>query len=314
MTMRKRILSMGEAVVDVLPAKNGLWRPVPGGSSYNVALALGRLGSPAAFVGRLSRDEQGRRMLVALEEGGVATDLVAGDERPSPLSVVERGSETRSARYSIHLADTAHAPPELPAGWLDNAGHLHVSSFSAVVGDWGRAVGAALDGAQGIATRSFDVNVRPNLLPARGAALELVMTRLRQVEFVKASEEDLRWLCPGEPPKEIARHWSSLGPLTILTHGGDGATAFIDGAPIRRPGCVVRVVDTVGAGDVFMAAFLARAVEFGCLTDLRGASAETISALLDFANAAAALCCSRVGADGPTRPEVENLLGASRSG
>ena len=59
--MRKRILSMGEALVDVLPAGEGLWRPVPGGSSYNVALALGRLGAPAAFVGRLSRDEQGKR-------------------------------------------------------------------------------------------------------------------------------------------------------------------------------------------------------------------------------------------------------------
>lgn len=311
--MHSQILSMGEALVDVLPAEGGLWRPVPGGSSYNVALALGRLGAPAAFVGRLSADEQGRGMTAILAAAGVATGLVSIDNRPSPLSLVERGSEAGSARYSIHLAGTAHAPPDLPAGWLDNAAHLHVSSFSAVVGAWGAAVGDALAVARGRITRSFDVNIRPNLLPGREATQKLVAARLDEVEIVKASEDDLRWLFPRAEPQQVAANWSRRGRIAILTRGAQGAIAFIGGAAIHRPACPVAVVDTVGAGDAFMAAFLTHALERVMLDGLAEENAEAIGALLNFANAAAALCCSRAGADMATRAEVDALIEESRS-
>ncbi len=310
--MRKRILSMGEAVVDVLPAAGGLWRPVPGGSSYNVALALGRLDAPAAFVGRLSRDEQGRRMLAILDAAGVATDLVAPDDRPSPLSLVARGSETQSARYSIHLAETAHAPPALPPDWLDGAAHLHVSSFSAVAGAWGRAVGEALAAAEGLTTRSFDVNIRPGLLPPREETRRLVAERLAQVDVVKASDEDFRWLFPGNRPDEVAAEWSRRGPVAILTRGDEGATVFVRGAAVHRAAYAVDVADTVGAGDTFMAAFLSRAAESGVLARLPDVGADGIAEILDFAVAAAALCCAKRGAEAPTRAEAEALRATSR--
>lgn len=311
--MRKRILSMGEAVVDVLPVGEGLWRPVPGGSPYNVALALGRLGAPAAFVGRLSRDEQGERMAEALRQAGVDVDLVSRDDRPSPLSLVERGTEAQSARYSIHLAETAHAPPNLPAGWRDGAAHFHVSSFSAVTGDWGRAVAETLDAAKGYMTRSFDINVRAALLPEREIARELIADRIARVEIVKASDEDLAWLFSGRSPAETAAEWSSQGRMTILTRGAAGATVFVCGASFDRRGFEVTVTDTVGAGDAFVAAFLSRANETGLLARLSEADADEIGALLGFANAAAALCCMRAGADAPSRGETEAFLRASRS-
>lgn len=304
---------MGEALVDVLPADDGLWRPVPGGSSYNVALALGRLGAPAAFVGRLSRDEQGRRMRSILEGAGVGVGLVTNDDRPSPLSLIERGSETGSARYSIHLAETAHAPPDLPADWLDGAAHLHVSSFSAITGAWGDAVGAALESARGATTRSLDVNIRPGLIPLQADACLLIDARLRHVEIVKASEDDLAWLFPGRAPADVAAEWSTKGLLAILTQGAAGATAFIGGASIPVPGQAIDVVDTVGAGDAFMAAFLTRAAESGLLSRLAHVEPCEIAPLLAFANAAAALCCRRAGADPPTRPEIEAFLERSRA-
>ncbi|MFV0281245.1 MAG: carbohydrate kinase family protein [Rhodoblastus sp.] len=310
--MRKQILSMGEALVDVLPADGGLWRPVPGGSSYNVALALGRLGAPAAFVGRLSRDEQGRGMRATLTEEGVLTRFVSCDERPSPLSLVERGSQTGSARFSIHLADTAHAPPDLPPDWLDQARHLHVSSFSALVGAWGDAVGAALDEARGRVTRSFDVNIRPNLLPGRQATRKLVAARLKQVEYLKASEDDLRWLFPDADPGDVAADWSRSGPVAILTRGAGGASVFVRGAAFSRPAPSLTPLDTVGAGDAFMGAFLSRALELGALARPAGYGADLLGALLDYANAAAALCCTRAGADAPRRTEVEDFLHHAR--
>jgi len=309
--MRSVILSMGEALVDVLPAGDGLWRPVPGGSSYNVALALGRLGAPAAFVGRLSRDEQGERMTRALADVGVSTALVSRDERPSPLSLVERGSETASARYAIHLAGSAHAPPDLPATWPENVAHLHVSSFSAVVGDWGRAVGSALIETKGVLTRSFDVNIRPALLPDRATTQALVADRMANVELVKASEEDIGWLYPGQSPERVAADWSTQGLAALLTRGVSGSTLFVKGSPVHAAGYAVDVADTVGAGDVFMAAFLAQALDAGALQVPTDMDASRARALLDYANAAAALCCMRAGAEAPTRAEVETFIAAS---
>jgi fructokinase len=309
--MRKRILSMGEAVVDILPAGGGMWRPVAGGSSYNVALALGRLSAGAAFVGRLSLDEQGERMTRALSEAGVDTDLLCRDDRPSPLSLVEQGTQTGSARYAIHLAGTAHAPPTMPPGWREGAAHLHVSSFSAVTGDWGRAVAEALDAANGFMTRSFDVNIRAALLPGREIARELVADRIERVDLVKASDEDLSWLFPGRTPAETAADWSAQGRATILTRGAGGATLFFRGETLDCGAFDVPVSDTVGAGDVFVAAFLSRAHEAGLLARIAQAAPDEIGALLRFANAAAALCCMRADADAPSSAEVTAFMAAS---
>ena len=249
----------------------------------------------------------------ALRQAGVDADLLSRDDRPSPLSLVERGTEARSAQYSIHLADTAHAPPDLPAGWREGAAHLHVSSFSALTGDWGHAVVEALEAAKEMMTRSFDVNIRAALLPERRIARELVADRIARVEIVKASDEDLAWLFPGRSPAETAAEWSMQGRVTILTQGAGGASVFIRGGRLDGAGFEIAVADTVGAGDVFMAAFLSRANERGELARLSKATANEIGALLDFANAAAALCCMRAGADAPTRAETETFLKASRS-
>lgn len=306
--MDARILSMGEALVDVLPTEDGLWRPVAGGSSFNVALALGRLQAPAAFVGRLSRDEQGRRMRGQLAAAGVDLDLVANDDRPSPLSLIERGTQAESARYSIHLADTAHAPPDLPAGWLADAQHLHTSSFSAITGPWGAAVAAALAAARGLMTRSFDLNIRPALVPPRDETRALVARRIDAVEIVKASEDDLAWLYPDEAPAAVAANWAGAGGrIVLLTRGAAGAVAFLGEAAVSRPAFASRVVDTVGAGDAFMAAFLGRALAAGALGEPLKVAHERLADLLDFSNAAAALCCARAGADAPHLKEVEDF-------
>lgn len=307
--MRGKILSMGEAVVDVLPAADGLWRPVPGGSSYNVALALGRLGAPAAFVGRLSRDEQGEAMTQGLAAAGVDLALLSRDERPSPLSLVSRGSEATSARYSIYLDGTAHAPPTLPDDWLAGAAHLHVSSFSAISGAWGDSVLAALAQARGTISASLDINIRPALIPPPEESRALIERRLALVDMVKASDEDLAWLFPDRAPQDAAADWAKrFGCLVLLTRGADGATAISATDAIDCAAPRVKVADTVGAGDTFVAAFLARAGQAGALGAGWRVSSDDLAGWLAYANAAAALCCARSGADAPTTYEINAFL------
>ena len=303
--MPARILSMGEALVDVLPADHGLWKPVPGGSSYNVALALGRLGAPCGFVGRLSHDEQGERMFETLRAEGVDTTFCDRDDRPSPLSLVSRGTQNASADYSIYLDGTAHAPPELPAGWLNGVAHLHVSSFSAITGDWGASVADALASTHGRASTSLDVNIRPLLIPARAETLARIEARIAHVDILKASDEDLAWLFPGRDPAQVAGGWAERhGCLVLLTRGRHGATAFFAGRRLESEAVRVEVVDTVGAGDCFVAAFLSRAIA-GAPFRRGEIDPGRLSKWLACANAAGALCCSRCGADPGAPAEID---------
>jgi fructokinase len=308
-----RIFSMGEALVDLLPVDEGLLRPVPGGSPYNVALALAGFETPVAFVGRLSNDEPGQKMFDALVRLGVNVALVGRDPRPSPLAFVERGTAGGQARYNIYLAQTAHAPPYLAGDWLTKAGHLHVSSFSAICGAWGEAVAAALREAQRRISCSFDLNIRAPLLPSRAKTAALVEERVALVSMVKASEEDLAWLYPGETPDAVALRWAQDGRIVLLTRGAAGAAAFHNGDLVACPAPKIDVVDTIGAGDVFLAAFLAQMHSEGVLD--RGAVAtlnrKRLHAALRFATIAGALTCARAGAVAPTPSEIRALDGAT---
>lgn len=309
---RRLVFSMGEALVDLLPVDDGLLRPAPGGSSYNVALALARLEAPVGFIGRLSNDENGQLMFDALTRAGVDATLVRRDARPSPLSFIERGTAAGHVRYNIYLAETAHAPPDLTGDWLAEAAHLHVSSFSAVCGAWGEAVVAALREARHSISSSFDINIRAPLLPPRAQAAALVEQRVALASVVKASDDDLRWLHPDETPDAVAMRWARDGRVVLLTRGALGASAFRDDDLVSCPAPKIDVVDTIGAGDAFLAAFLAHAFSEDGLG--RGAMArwegERLHAALRFATIAGALTCTRAGAATPTLSEIRARQGA----
>ncbi len=129
------ILISGEALVDLIPdatRKNG-YDAVLGGSPFNVAIGLGRLGSPTAFVSRLSKDPNGESLAAALVAAGVDLSFVARDAKPSPLAFVMAGTAQSGARYSFYLDATAYDEAwPFPKIWPAGARHLHVVSFCAV--------------------------------------------------------------------------------------------------------------------------------------------------------------------------------------
>ncbi|MDJ1159518.1 carbohydrate kinase [Chelatococcus sp. SYSU_G07232] len=309
------ILVAGEALVDLIPegtAEAPLFRPVLGGSPFNVALALARLGAPSAYAGRLSLDAMGERFAGALGAAGVDLSLAVRDARPSPLALVTRDGDG-SASYGFYLAGTAY-DGEAPLGgpWPDGVAHLHVGSFAALDERHGPATLKALSAFAGTGSTSYDPNIRPALMPGRAETLRRVTARVGLAGVVKASEEDLAWLYPGRDPLDAAHSWSLLGPrLTVVTRGAAGAVAFAAGKAVAVPAPAVAVADTVGAGDCFMAALLAAMHRDGAL--VAGAEPPTRVAVvrwLTFAVAAAAIVCARQGADPPLLAEVERALAA----
>lgn len=309
----RTILVVGYALIDLVPGPDGT-RAATGGSPFNVALALGRLGETVAFIGAFGGDDHGLSLRRALSGAGVDLTLAIGTQRPTPLVHVEP-DENGSPRYRFALAGSAFETPLIwPADWPGSAAHLHVGSTTALDAVNGPGVLAALRLARGRLSTSFDPNLRPALLGPRDDVARLVDERVRQADVVKASEEDLAWLYPHRSGTSVAAEWAGLGPrLVVLTGGAGGASAWTGGARLDTAGLPVRVVDTVGAGDTFMAALLHAMMRDGALgPDPVPIEPARIKTWLTLANSAAAIVCTRPGCDPPTLAEVEAAtMGAS---
>jgi fructokinase len=304
------ILISGEALIDLIPdaQADGRYDAVLGGSPYNVAIGLARLGGRAAFISRVSDDANGENLAAALAKAGVDLSLVARDPRPTTLAFVMRGTAQTGSRYSFYLDATAFdgAWP-FPELWPAHAKHLHVGSIAALDPRHGERAVGALAMARARATTSFDPNVRPLVTPDREAVAALAERQARLASVVKASEEDLAWLYPGRPVEDTLRAWAAMGPqFCIATLGSEGALAYLGPERLEIAPRRVAVVDTVGAGDSFMSSLLFAMDRDGALG--AGAPAPTLAALgrwTDFAARASAITCTRKGSDPPTLAEME---------
>ncbi len=306
------ILVSGEALIDLIPdpETENAYHAALGGSPYNVAIGLGRLGAGVAFLSRISTDGNGEALAAGLRDNRVDIALSARDPRPSTLAFVMRGTAKTGSRYSFYLDGTSYdgAWP-FPKIWPAEAKHLHVGSFSAVERH-GEAVAAAMKDAGAHATVSYDPNIRPFVTPDRNAVGALVQRQAALAHVVKASEEDLAWLYPGRPVEASLAEWAASGPrFCVATLGERGAVALLGKERIATPAPSVDVVDTVGAGDSFMSALLFAMERDGALGADSGAPARAaLERWLRFAACASAITCTRKGSDPPTLAEVEAAL------
>ncbi|MFE7956808.1 carbohydrate kinase [Streptomyces sp. NPDC057413] len=300
------IVVAGEALIDLVPQGTGALaalRPALGGGPYNTAVALGRLGSPTAFCSRVSRDAFGEALLDGLRAAGVDVSAVQRGPEPTTLAVatIDPGG---SAAYSFYVDGTADrlfsAPAALPAGTTA----VSFGTCSLVLEPGASAYEELMRAAaaQGVFT-ALDPNIRPGLIADADAYRARFKSWLPSVTLLKLSEEDALWL--GGTPQE----WLAAGPsAVVITQGGDGLTAFTaDGAVHSVPGEPVDVVDTIGAGDTVNAALLHGLATRGALspTALTALGPAGWQDLLRFAARAAALTCSRPGAEPPYARELE---------
>ncbi|MGV9885551.1 carbohydrate kinase family protein [Streptomyces sp. NPDC003395] len=300
------IVVAGEALIDLVPQGTGALaalRPALGGGPYNTAVALGRLGSPTAFCSRVSRDAFGEALLDGLRAAGVDVSAVQRGPEPTTLAVatIDPGG---SAAYSFYVDGTADrlfsAPAALPAGTTA----VSFGTCSLVLEPGASAYEELMRAAaaQGVFT-ALDPNIRPGLIADADAYRARFKSWLPSVTLLKLSEEDALWL--GGTPQE----WLAAGPTAVvITQGGDGLTAFTaDGAVHSVPGEPVDVVDTIGAGDTVSAALLHGLATRGALspTALTALGPAGWQDLLRFAARAAALTCSRPGAEPPYARELE---------
>jgi len=305
------IVVSGEALMDVFagePTATGVQLDARiGGSPFNVAMGLARLAQPVAFFGALSHGFLGDRLMQALQDEGIHTSCTARLDAPTTLSLV--GLDARGVPsydfYGEGAADRRlplHALARVPA-----ASAYHFGSYAMVVEPVAGTQRALVERESARAVISYDPNIRLNVEPDIQVWRQALAWMLPHTALLKVSDEDLGLLYPGRAPAELAREWLAAGvSLVVVTQGGEGATAWHAGGEVRTPPVRVAVVDTVGAGDTFQAALLVALAERGLLSRAALASLPTaaVQAVLAFAAQAAAITCSRRGADLPRRAEL----------
>lgn len=300
------VLVVGEALVDIVHRADGSIDESPGGSPANVALALGRLGRGPRLLTSIGDDVHGRAVREWLE----ASDVSVQGQPAARTS-------TALARLDAHGAATYEFDLDWPieSEGIELADALHVGSIAATLEPGATAVADLVDRHRGRALITYDPNIRPSLIDDPDSVRSRVLSLIAQANVVKASDEDIAWLHRGEDVADIARRWSRSGPaLVVVTTGSAGSLAVAPSFELRVPAMQVDVVDTVGAGDTFMAALIdgllgETAFGSGARSALESLGEEQLFALLYRSARAAAVTVSRPGADPPVRSDLEAAAG-----
>jgi fructokinase len=312
------ILVCGEALIDLfvgLPEGTEMpARAVAGGSPFNVAIGLARLGISSAFLGGVSRDRFGMLLADVLEREGVDGRFLVRTDRLSTISAIATAPDGQPS-YSFHgeaAADRSLVPEDLPAALPDEIRALTFGSYTMVVEPIGSAFAALAEREKGRRVISVDPNVRPTVIADMERWAVAAERFYRTATIIKASDEDVHTAF-GEKVSltDAAAHWLGCGArLVVITQGARGATAFGACGTVSVPGRSVTVRDTVGAGDTFHAALLARLATTGRLDAeaIAGLDRHGIGDLLAYASAAAAVTITRRGADLPSAADVEAML------
>lgn len=296
----------GEALIDLLIDQGGRATPAPGGGQYNTARAIARLGGDAHFLGRISDDWFGRLLRSRLEADGVGTSLVVDTSDPTTLVLAEidpRGV----AHYHWYAAGTTVPGLETADALraLDPAPDaLHVGTLGLAMEPIADSLAALVAAVPADTFVMVDPNCRPTATPDRARYRERMERVLARADIVKASDEDLAYLDLA-PGAEASARWlleHGVGAV-IVTQGAGAALAWCAGGSVEVPVPVVEVVDTVGAGDAFGGAFLAWWLEGG-LGRAELGDRDRLDEAVAFAVRAAAINCTRAGAEPPTRAEM----------
>jgi fructokinase len=315
------ILVIGEALIDLIGTADGggKYQAVVGGANANVALALARRGVEQRFMGRISSDGFGQQIHERLASNGVNLDFSINAKEQTSLAVATIG-DGGSASYSFYVdgtADWGWTESELPSA-------IELASLNTKAIQFGCLAMAIAPGGLvleqwlkdlyqvGDSTLSHDLNIRSALGFEREAELARVLRINAHSHIIKASDADIEWLFDlpvGAELDSIANYWSQGGKLVVITRGGDGATLYLNGNKLHAAAPKINLVDTVGAGDTFMANLLAEldlldALGNDPIARLAKLSTAELQRAAEIAAIAAGIVCERKGCEPPTLSET----------
>lgn len=303
-----RIVTVGEATIDMILQSDGSYKPVPGGSSIIVAIALGRQGCNVSSLSPISTDGFGKLTRNHLESSGVDTSLMKTVDEPSTLAMatIDKRGDAQYRFYIDGCTQGTWTPDDVlfeprPDDIISACG-----SFSLGVDTMADAFDVLFEKWSKDHIIIFDPNVRP---AAIGDNSELALERLERwansATIIRASTEDISWLYPEVTIDEVAQRFLSNGThLVAITDGSAGAYAYTSSTSVYRPALVVDESergDTVGAGDTFNAGMIKWLLDNDVLSSekIGQLSIDELCSMLDAGIVLATQTCKQIGAQPP---------------
>jgi fructokinase len=318
------ILVIGEALIDLIESREtkGQFQAVVGGANANVALALARRGTDHQFLARISSDRFGILIKERLSSNNVNLDHIINTDEPTTLAVISvntQGSPTYNF-YTNGTADWGWTKEELPTKEQVKALNAKAISFGCLtmaMEPGNKTIEAWAKELQNELTISHDINIRAAL----GFDRDKERVRVERVNtfshIIKASDEDIEWLydlAPDTDVTPIINNWiKDTNKIVLLTRGSQGTRIYRNNQTIDVPARKITVVDTVGAGDTFVANLLGQLDDNNylgenALTKLQTLTNEDLAEYVRISGIAASIACERAGCEPPTLDEVETLL------
>ncbi len=291
----------GEALIDMLVSDAGEIHAHPGGGPFNVARAVARLGRRCQFLGRLSDDAFGRRLRGALRDAGVTLAVPASTPAPTTLALAELDRDG-VADYRFYLEGTSAgqlALDDIPPRVLSSSSVIVLGGLGLLAEPIASTLAALLTTTAPAATVLLDPNCRSRAIGDLGAFRATLESFLARTDVVKVSVDDLRLLDPLADARSAARRLLELHPAAVLVTNGDGPVTVhtaVGERQVRVP--PVNIVDTVGAGDAFVAGFVSWWSERSCDRSQAG-NLDLLTDAVRAAVAVSAASCATAGANLP---------------
>lgn len=285
---------LGESLVDVFTDASGTTTERPGGSPFNVAIALARLEIDVVLLTAVGDDERGQALLARLDADGVATARGQAESTPVARATLDPSG---AATYDFDLT----WDPQFGNG-LPEVDVLHFGSLGAIVTPGADQVRTIVDRYARTSLITYDPNWREGVVDSEPRSL--VEANARRCDVVKLSHDDADAIYPGTALEDVAHRLLSLGPaLVVITKGAAGASGWTAKTEKHVSSAHVDVADTVGAGDAFMATLLSELAEFE-RTRVEALSRRELELVLEFSAFVAGKTCERHGADPPRLAEL----------
>ena len=302
--MSKEIWVCGEVLIDLIPQPGTSEKAaIVGGGPANTAKALAKLGFDSCFIDGISTDAFGQKAKAELLADGVDLKYAKVSEKPTCTADVSLDANG-SASYVFTIDGTATF--DFAHSWLPNSlttppALLHIGTLVTIIEPAASILHEWASTVADVAPIVFDPNIRPSVQPDRDLYETAIAKWAAISSVIKVSDDDLAWLFPGASALDIAEGWINDGAaLVVVTRGANGLLGVTKEGVTEVPGVKVDVVDTVGAGDTVGAIIVEAIVERG----LAALHSEVLTDVLHRAAKAAAITCSRAGANPPTKAEI----------
>jgi mannose/cellobiose epimerase-like protein (N-acyl-D-glucosamine 2-epimerase family)/sugar/nucleoside kinase (ribokinase family) len=294
-------IAAGEALTDMIAAPGQQqWSSQVGGSTWNVARAMARLGVPSAFAGAVSADVFGDQLWTASQAAGLDMRFAQRAARSPLLAIVYETDPPRYFFVGDDSADLHFDATRLPHGWREHCKWVHFGGISLAREP---LAGKLIALAESLKHAGVRISYDPNFRAVMDQRYDATLRRMTQLaDVIKVSEEDLTGLFRTDDFEQAFATLRAFNPgaTYLYTKGAQGASLHIGGQEWQAAAPSIRVIDSVGAGDASIAALtwsLLRAPERDPEQHLR------------FAVAAGAAACLSAGASAPSLAAVQELLG-----